>query len=96
MLKYILRIKQKNVEVNFFFFFFSFFLQSDRQLTTLPGLQEQLIQAVYAANKNTIVVLIHGAPLSIEWLSLAHIRAMETHASHSPLQQDAGQCAEYP
>ncbi len=39
----------------------------DRHITTLPGHQEALIQAVYAANPKTVVVLIHGAPLSIEW-----------------------------
>eukprot|EP00944_MAST-04C_sp_MAST-4C-sp1_P007923 g7923.t1 len=39
----------------------------DRHITTLPGNQEALIKAVYAANPRTVVVLIHGAPLSMEW-----------------------------
>lgn len=34
---------------------------------TLPGYQEQLIQQVFAANPNTVVVLINGGPLSIAW-----------------------------
>ena len=33
----------------------------------LPGLQEQMIQAIYAANPNTIVVLINGNPVGFEW-----------------------------
>jgi xylan 1,4-beta-xylosidase len=39
----------------------------DRHITGLPGHQEALIEAVYKANPKTVVVLIHGAPLSIEW-----------------------------
>eukprot|EP00301_Raphidiophrys_heterophryoidea_P027560 c9709_g2_i1.p1 GENE.c9709_g2_i1~~c9709_g2_i1.p1 ORF type:complete len:924 (+),score=247.23 c9709_g2_i1:172-2943(+) len=39
----------------------------DRQFLTLPGSQEELIRQVVAANPNTVVVLIHGGPLAIEW-----------------------------
>ena len=38
----------------------------DRPYTTLPGRQEELIQAVVAANPKTVVVLIHGMPPLIE------------------------------
>ena len=38
----------------------------DRIRTDLPGLQPELIQRVAAANKNVVLILIHGAPLSIE------------------------------
>ncbi len=39
----------------------------DRSHLRLPGVQEQLIKEVYKANPRTIVVLINGAPLSIDW-----------------------------
>jgi len=39
----------------------------DRSEIILPGVQSQLIQAVHAANSKTVVVLIHGGPLAIEW-----------------------------
>ncbi len=44
----------------------------DRPHLRLPGVQEDLIKAVYKANPRTIVVLINGAPLSIDWTK-AHI-----------------------
>jgi Beta-glucosidase-related glycosidases len=34
----------------------------------LPGVQDDLIKAVYQANPQTIVVLINGNPLSINWV----------------------------
>lgn len=37
----------------------------DRKTLALPGNQEELIKAVYAANKNTIVVLMSAGPLAI-------------------------------
>jgi beta-glucosidase len=40
---------------------------SDRSYITLPGVQEQLIQAVYQANPKTIVVLVNGYSLAINW-----------------------------
>lgn len=35
----------------------------------LKGLQEELVQAVYAANPNTVVVLMNGRPLTINWIA---------------------------
>jgi len=40
---------------------------SDRSYITLPGVQEQLIQAIYQANPKTIVVLVNGYSLAINW-----------------------------
>ena len=39
----------------------------DRSRLRLPGVQENLIKSVYRANPRTVVVLINGAPLSIDW-----------------------------
>ena len=33
----------------------------------MPGLQEQMIQEIYAVNPNTVVVLINGNPIGFEW-----------------------------
>ncbi|WP_405301788.1 beta-glucosidase BglX [Kordia sp.] len=33
----------------------------------LPGLQQELLEAVYAVNKNIVLVLNNGRPLAIEW-----------------------------
>ncbi|EDP97834.1 periplasmic beta-glucosidase precursor [Kordia algicida OT-1] len=33
----------------------------------LPGLQQELLEAVYAVNKNVVLVLNNGRPLAIEW-----------------------------
>lgn len=33
----------------------------------MPGLQEQMIQEIYSANPNTVVVLINGNPIGFEW-----------------------------
>ena len=33
----------------------------------LPGLQQELLEAVYAVNKNVVLVLMNGRPLAIEW-----------------------------
>ncbi|MDP5229063.1 MAG: beta-glucosidase BglX [Cellulophaga sp.] len=38
-----------------------------RTLLDLPGLQEELLKAVYAVNKNIILVLMNGRPLTINW-----------------------------
>lgn len=35
----------------------------------LPGLQQELLEAVYAANKNIVLVLNNGRPLTINWAS---------------------------
>lgn len=39
----------------------------DRVDMNLPGEQEQLVEAVYAANPNTVVVLMNAGPLSTKW-----------------------------
>lgn len=41
---------------------------ADREDLELPGNQLKLIQEVYQANPNTIVILINGMPLSINWI----------------------------
>lgn len=33
----------------------------------LPGLQQELLEAVYAVNKNVVLVLMNGRPLAISW-----------------------------
>ncbi|WP_111683130.1 beta-glucosidase BglX [Winogradskyella tangerina] len=33
----------------------------------LPGLQQELLEAVYAVNKNIVLVLQNGRPLALEW-----------------------------
>jgi len=33
----------------------------------LPGLQQELLEAVHAANKNIVLVLMNGRPLTINW-----------------------------
>lgn len=40
----------------------------DRQYISLPGVQDQLIEEVVGAGKPTIVVLIHGGSIGIEYL----------------------------
>ena len=42
---------------------------ADRTSLELPGNQDQLIEAVAAANPNTVVVLNTGAPVLMPWLS---------------------------
>ena len=39
----------------------------DRWQLTLPGNQEEVLKAVYAANKNTVLVLESGSSLDITW-----------------------------
>lgn len=41
----------------------------------LPGLQQELLEAVYAVNKNIVLVLNNGRPLTIEWAT-QHIPAI--------------------
>ena len=38
----------------------------------LPGLQQELLEAVYAVNKNIVLVLMNGRPLAINWAD-AHV-----------------------
>jgi beta-glucosidase len=40
----------------------------DRISLSLPGRQEELVKAVYAANAKTVVVLMNAGPLTIPWL----------------------------
>jgi beta-glucosidase len=42
---------------------------ASRTSLDLPGRQLELVQAVYAAGKPTVVVLINGRPLSINWVN---------------------------
>ncbi len=46
-----------------------------RSKLNLPGLQQQLLEAVYKVNKNIILVLMNGRPLAIPWAD-AHIPAI--------------------
>ena len=39
----------------------------DRYVITLPGNQEQMLEALYAANSNTVLVLESGSSLDISW-----------------------------
>lgn len=39
----------------------------DRWLLTLPGNQEEVLKALYAANKNTVLVLETGSSVDIRW-----------------------------
>jgi beta-glucosidase len=41
--------------------------EHDRSSIDLPGVQEELIQAVYQANPRTVVVLISGFSLAVNW-----------------------------
>ena len=38
-----------------------------RSELTLPGLQQELLEAVYKVNKNIVLVLMNGRPLAINW-----------------------------
>jgi beta-glucosidase len=46
-----------------------------RTKLNLPGLQQQLLEAVYAVNKNIVLVLMNGRPLAITWAD-EHIPAI--------------------
>ena len=39
----------------------------DRRDLNLPGAQEELLEAVYAANPKTVVVLMNAGPLAVTW-----------------------------
>jgi beta-glucosidase len=47
----------------------------DRTSLGLPGRQEELIEAVYAANPRTVVVLLNAGPLTIPWVK-KHVLAI--------------------
>ncbi|MEO6817921.1 MAG: glycoside hydrolase family 3 C-terminal domain-containing protein [Edaphobacter sp.] len=40
---------------------------TDRRDLNLPGAQEQLMEAVYAANPKTVLVLMNAGPLAVTW-----------------------------
>ena len=42
---------------------------SDRYELSLPGMQQQLVEAVVATGVPTIVILVNGRPLSTEWIA---------------------------
>jgi len=42
---------------------------TDRSDIDLPGLQQELVEAVYRSGTPTIVVLVNGRPLGVEWIS---------------------------
>lgn len=48
---------------------------TDRSDIDLPGLQQELVEAVYASGIPTVVVLVNGRPLGVEWIA-AHIPAL--------------------
>ena len=47
----------------------------DRDDITLPGAQEQLMQAVVATGKPVILVLLHGRPIALQWAK-EHVSAI--------------------
>jgi beta-glucosidase len=48
---------------------------NNRATLDLPGVQEALARAVYAAGRPTVVVLMNGRPLSVTWLA-EHVPAL--------------------
>lgn len=42
---------------------------TDRSDINLPGLQQELVEAVYHSGTPTIVVLVNGRPLGVEWIA---------------------------
>jgi beta-glucosidase len=47
----------------------------DRAELNLPGVQDQLVEALHATGKPTVVVLVNGRPLAIPWID-THIPAI--------------------
>jgi beta-glucosidase len=47
----------------------------DRTSLSLPGRQEELVEAVYAANPRTVLVLLNAGPLTLPWAK-QHLRAI--------------------
>ncbi|MCW8966783.1 MAG: glycoside hydrolase family 3 C-terminal domain-containing protein, partial [Candidatus Pacearchaeota archaeon] len=60
----------------------------DLDFTSLPGGQQDLVEAVFSANPNTIVVFITGNPLPISWCK-NHIPALVTAWYAGPYQGTA-------
>ena len=44
----------------------------DREVMTLPGRQDELVEAVTAANPNTVVVVNAGSPVQMDWAAADH------------------------
>ncbi|MEA1784519.1 beta-glucosidase BglX [Arenibacter sp. GZD96] len=44
----------------------------------LPGLQQELLEAVYAVNKNIVLILMNGRPLAIPWAAANIPAILET------------------
>jgi beta-glucosidase len=44
----------------------------------LPGVQEELVKAIHASGKPTVVLLVNGRPLTIEWLDQNISAILET------------------
>jgi beta-glucosidase len=42
---------------------------TDRSDINLPGLQEELVEKIHASGKPTIVVLVNGRQLGVEWIA---------------------------
>ena len=51
----------------------------DRPYTKLPGMQSELIQAIHASNPNTVVVMIHGGSMSIDWTAANVPAILDAH-----------------
>jgi beta-glucosidase len=47
----------------------------DAATLELTGMQEELVKAVHAAGKPTIVVLVNGRPLAVRWIA-QHVPAI--------------------
>lgn len=47
----------------------------DRTILNLPGVQQQLVENVVGTGKPTVVILINGGPLAIEWVK-DHVHAI--------------------
>ncbi len=47
----------------------------DRAELNLPGVQDELVQAIVATGKSVIVVLVNGRPLSVSWIA-EHVPAL--------------------
>lgn len=48
---------------------------TDRSDIHLPGIQQELVEAIYHSGTPTVVILINGRPLGVEWIS-EHVPAL--------------------
>jgi beta-glucosidase len=51
---------------------------ASRSEITLPGVQEDLVKAIVATGKPTVVLLINGRPLAVEWIDQHATAILET------------------